>query len=154
MRNTMNIEQAGQAASAAPAASGLLGWVWWKLLGMAGGVGFAAALAVFIVMCMTRPRDDKEWRVALASTLASSIFGGAALIRYMGLQVWAEDWFGAVGLLGVVFSCGLPGWSIVRWWFNFAKKNEDRGLDEMIARARRTAAGVSDPLDEQEAGHP
>lgn len=150
----MGMESAEQAASAAPAATGLLGWAWWKLLSVAGGVGVAAAMAAFIVMCMTRPRDDKEWRVALASTLASSIFGGAAFIRYFGLQIWAEDWFGAVGLLGVVFSCGLPGWSIVRWWFNFEKKHEAKGLDEMIARARRTAAGVPDPLDEQEAGHP
>jgi hypothetical protein len=137
MAKIMDMESAGQAANAAPEATGVLGWAWWKLVAAAGGVGIAAAFAAFIVMCMTKPRDDKEWRVALASTLACSIFGGAAFIRHFGLQVWAEDWIGAVGLLGVVFACGLPGWSLVRWWFNFAKKREDKDLAEIADEVRR-----------------
>jgi hypothetical protein len=34
---------------------------------------------------------------------------------------------------GLIFACGLPGWAIVRWVFNFIDKNREAGIDE-IAR--------------------
>jgi hypothetical protein len=119
----------------------LVGWVWWKLVGIAGGVGFAAALATVVVMCMTRPRDNREWSVALISTVMSSIGGGAFLIRYFGLQMWLDDWVGAVGLLGVVFTCGLPGWTLVRVMFNWFDASKAKTLPELVGEAREMAGG-------------
>lgn len=158
----MAIEQAEQAANAAQSASGpIVGLIvsgYWKIAGFVGGFGFAAALGAFIALCMMKPRTDAEWRVALASCLATSLFGGAALIRYFGLQVWVEDWFGILGLAGVFFTCALPGWSVVRWIFNYLKKNEDKDVMEMQAQLRRQMAGVApreaDPLEDQHAGMP
>ncbi|MEF8732262.1 MAG: hypothetical protein V5B40_10215 [Candidatus Accumulibacter meliphilus] len=34
---------------------------------------------------------------------------------------------GLVALGGLIFGCGLPGWAIVRWVFNFIEKNRDFG---------------------------
>lgn len=115
----------------------------WKLLaGLAGGTGIAAALATFVVMCMSRPRDDREWRVALVCTLMSSICGGAAVVRWLGLHLWAGDLIGVVGLIGVVFACGLPGWAIVRWLFNWMQKRQDKDLAEVARDFKDEVASV------------
>lgn len=46
---------------------------------------------------------------------------------------------------GIYFVCGLPGWSIVRWAFNFLNKRKDKDLAEIAAEvvddARKIAAG-------------
>lgn len=127
------------ADGASGAAGAALGW---KLIGGLAGMGaIGAGLATLVVMCMTRPRDDREWAVALASTLASSIFGGAALVRWLGLQDWLQDPIGAVGLIGFVFFCGLPGWAIVRWVFNFMQKRQDKDIAEIAEEVRRQIGG-------------
>jgi hypothetical protein len=50
-----------------------------------------------------------------------------------------------MALGGIYFVCGLPGWSIVRWAFNFLNKRKDKDLAEIAAEvvddARKIAAG-------------
>jgi hypothetical protein len=36
-----------------------------------------------------------------------------------------------VALGGLIFGCGLSGWPIVRWVFNFIEKSRDAGIDEV-----------------------
>lgn len=96
--------------------------------GLAAGGGIAAGLASIVVMSMTHPVDAKEWRVALISTVVSSIGGGCALIRYLGVQDWASDTLGLIGLGGIMFAAGLPGWALVRWLFAFLNKRRDADL--------------------------
>ncbi len=105
--------------------------------GAAGVAAGASGLAAFVVMLMMRPRTRGEWAVALISTLVSSIGGGAAVVQHFGLQSWTADYIGLVALFGLVFSCGLPGWAVVRWVFNYINKRAAVGIDEVIADARR-----------------
>jgi hypothetical protein len=115
-------------------AAGVAGW---KILGGLAGMGaIGAALAAFVVMSMTRPTDEKEWRVALACTLVGSIGGGAALVRYLGIQHWAHDPVGLVGLLCAVFACGLPAWGLVRALFKYLEKRKDVDLVDMVKEAK------------------
>lgn len=100
----------------------------WHLLGGAAG---AAGLAAIVVMCMTRPKSNREWVVALISTVMSSIGGGAAVIMQFNLLHWAQSYIGLVAMLGVVFACGLPGWAIVRWLFNYIQKKQGADLGEI-----------------------
>lgn len=94
-----------------------------------GAIG--AGLAAFVVMSLTRPTDEKEWRVALACTLVGSI-GGAALVRYLGIQHWAHDPVGLVGLLCAVFACSLPAWGLVRALFKYLEKRKDADLADIV----------------------
>jgi hypothetical protein len=66
-----------------------------------------------------------------------SACGGAAVIRYFELQSWAHDYFGAIALIGLAFACGLPGWAVVRWTFNFIDKRENAGLDEVVQDVKK-----------------
>lgn len=116
----------------------------WKALGGMGagptmvGLGFAimAALAAVVVMCATRPRNGREWAIGLISTVVGSIAGGAFVIRHFGLQAWMSDGFGIASVLGIVFACGLPAWSVVRWLFNWLERRRERDLGEVIDEAR------------------
>jgi len=91
-------------------------------------VGTAAiggfSLAAFIVMVLTQPRSTKEWAVALISTLMGSFGGGAAVIIYFELYKHFVPGdtvlmvLACFELIGVVFTCGLPGWLLVRVAFN------------------------------------
>jgi len=112
-------------------AAGIAGW---KLIGGAAGVAASGAgLATVVVMCMTRPRTDSEWAVALITTLLGSVCGGAFVISYFNLHAWMNNWVGLVAVLGIVFSCGLPAWAIVRWTFNYINKHHDSGIDEIAS---------------------
>lgn len=103
-------------------------------------------LATIVVMVMTLPRNRGEWAVALISTVVASLCGGAAAIQYFGLATWMTTTNGAMALGGIYFSCGLPGWAIVRWVFNFIKKREGKDLAEIAAEvaedARQIVTGV------------
>lgn len=108
------------------------------------GVGSAAAAAVgagglsaLVVMLMMRPRTRGEWTVALISTLVSSIGGGAAVVQHLGLQVWTHSYIGLVALFGLVFACGLPGWALVRWLFNFMERRRDKDIADIVGEVRR-----------------
>lgn len=116
-----------------PFSSTAAGVVGWKFIGGLAGMGaIGAALAAFVVMAMTKPKSDQEWRVALICTLVGSIGGGSALVRYLGIQNWAEDTFGMVAMLAMAFTCGLPAWALVRALFKWLDKRKDAGLDEIV----------------------
>ena len=107
--------------------------VGWKLVGGLAGIGaIGAGLASLVVMCTMTPRSPKEWAVGLTSTVIGSVCGGAAVVQHYELQAWAHDYIGLVALLGIVFACGLPGWALVRWLFNYIAKKQSAGIDEVV----------------------
>lgn len=111
-------------------AAGVLGW---KLIGGLAGLGaIGAGLAAIVVMCVMTPRDPKEWAIALISTVIASVCGGSAVVRYFEIQHWAQDQFGLMAMIGLIFACGLPGWALVRWTFNAIRKREGQGIDDLI----------------------
>lgn len=116
-----------------PITTGAAGVAGWKIIGGLAGMGaVGAGLATFVVMSMTRPKSDQEWRVALICTIVGSVGGGAALARYLGIQHWAQDPIGMVGLICVVFTCGLPAWALVRAFFLYLEKRKDADITEII----------------------
>lgn len=121
-----------------PISGGAAGVAGWKLIGgMAGAGAIGAGLASVVVMCITTPRSSKEWAVGLISTVVGSVGGGSAVIQHYGLQSWAYEPTGLVAMLGLVFACGLPGWAIVRWLFNYIEKRHGAGLDDVVADVRK-----------------
>ncbi len=128
-----------------PASSGAAGAAAFKAVGGASAVAAGGAtLAAVVVMLMTPPRSKREWAVGLISTVVASIGGGAAAIEYFGLQHWATAPIGLCAMGGLIFACGLPGWAIVRWVFNFIDRNGDAGIDEV---ARKLCAVRDGPHD-------
>jgi len=128
------------------AAAGAAGAAAFKALGGPAAVaGGASVLATIVVMVMTLPRTRGEWAVALISTVVASLCGGAAVIQYLGLGAWMATTNGAMALGGIYFVCGLPGWSVVRWLFNFINKRKDKDLAEIVGEvaddARQIMAG-------------
>ncbi|WP_292041427.1 hypothetical protein [Massilia sp. UBA6681] len=116
------------------AAAGAAGW---KLIGgAAGAAGIGAGLAAIVVMCAMTPRSPREWAIGLISTVVASVGGGAAVIQHYGLQHWGQTPIGLVGMLGLVFACGLPGWALVRWLFNYIAKRQGADLAEVVREAR------------------
>jgi ABC-type uncharacterized transport system permease subunit len=85
---------------------------------------------------MTPPRTHREWAVGVISTVVTGIGGGAIAVQYFGLQEWVDSVTGLVALGGLIFGCGLPGWAIVRWVFNFIEKNRDAGIDEVAKEVK------------------
>jgi len=125
---TMSEPISGAAASAAG----------WKMIGGAAGAGaIGAALASVVVMCAMTPRSPKEWAIGVISTVMASIGGGAAVIQYYGLESWAHTPIGLIAMLGLVFACGLPGWAIVRWLFNYISKHKEADIAEVAADLRK-----------------
>lgn len=97
-----------------------------------GAFGFVAALAAIVVMAMTLPKTPREFVVALISTVVSSIGGGAFVIRWLEIGHWAQDDVGLIGLMGVVFVCGLPAWVLVRALFAWSESKKDRQITEIV----------------------
>jgi hypothetical protein len=117
-----------------PTSSGVAGAAAFKA---AGGVAAGGALlSTVVVMLMTPPRTHREWAVGVISTVVTGIGGGAIAVQYFGLQEWVESVTGLVALGGLIFGCGLPGWAIVRWVFNFIEKNRDAGIDEVAKEVK------------------
>lgn len=100
-----------------------------------GAFGFVAALAAVVVMAMTLPKTAREFVVALISTVVSSIGGGAFVIRWLEIGHWAQDDVGLIGLMGVVFVCGLPAWVLVRALFAWSESKKDRQITEIVDQA-------------------
>ncbi len=115
-----------------PASSGAAGAAAFKAVGGASVVAAGGAgLAAVVVMLMTPPRSSREWAVGLISTVISSIGGGAAVIEHFGLQHWSTSPIGLFAMGGLIFACGLPGWAIVRWVFNFIVRHQDEAIDKV-----------------------
>lgn len=93
--------------------------------------GFGAVVAAVIVMSMAYPKTRREFVAALVSTLALSIFGGAAAIEYFNIGHWG---YIAQGLAFVV--CGLPAWVAVRAFFAWSEANKQRGIVELLRQIR------------------
>ena len=120
-----------------PASSGAAGAAAFKAVGGASAVAAGGAgLAAVVVMLMTPPRSPREWAVGLISTVISSIGGGAAVIEHFGLHQWVNTPIGLCAMGGLIFACGLPGWAIVRWVFNFIHRNRDAGIDDVAQKFR------------------
>lgn len=115
--------------------------VWKAMGGMAGMGAMGAGLATLVVMCVLRPRTQSEWIVGVISTVVASISGGAAVIQHYELHHWAENPVGLVAMLGLSFACGLPGWAIVRWGFNFFDKRRKADIAEVVGELRDLARG-------------
>lgn len=116
-------------------AAGVFGW---KAIGGLAGMGaFGAGLAAVVVMSSTKPKSEQEWRVALISTVVASIGGGSAVVRYFGLQHWADDVFGLAALFALVFACGLPGWALVRAVFKYLDKKKDADIVELVQDVKK-----------------
>lgn len=139
---------------AEPTSSSVAGVLGWKFIGGAAGLlavvlGVAAALAAVVAMCVSLPRTLREWAVALISTVVSSLSGGALIIVKYGLlaQLMAaqndvELFVRLLGVLGVVFTCGLPGWFMVRLAFNWMEKRKDKDFGEIVDEVRATIGGA------------
>jgi len=116
-----------------PITTGAAGVFTWKALTSLASTGaVGAALAAIVVMSMTKPKTEQEWRVGIISTVVGSVGGGACLVRYLGIQHWADDPIGLVALLCVVFTCGLPAWALVRALFKYIEKRKDASIDEIV----------------------
>ena len=108
------------------------------LLAAAGTVHVAAvavcgaSLAAVVVMLMTPPRSPRDWGVGLINTVVSRIGGGSAVIEHFGIQFWVNAPFGLCAMGGLIFACGLPGWAIVRWEFNFIDRNPNASIDAIV----------------------
>ena len=114
--------------------AGALASCWKFLLGALESLGLTATsfgiggtLAAIVVMCAKRPRTAGEWAVALISTLVASFAGGAFVIQHYGLVQEAKTLLDVFSLIGIVFTCGLPGWVLVRLTFNQLNKAEAEG---------------------------
>lgn len=109
----------------------------WKFIGgLAGVAAIGAGLASLVVMCTMTPRSPKEWAVGITSTVMGSVCGGAAVVQYYGLHDWTRDYVGMVAVLGIVFTCGLPAWALVRWAFNWIEKRQGKDLGEVFQDAK------------------
>ena len=108
----------------------------------AAGLGARGGMMMLMMMMTMTPRSPREWAVGLISTVVSSVAGGAAVVQKLGLQAWTHDYIGLVALFGVVFACGLPGWAVVRWLFNFIEKRRDKDLAEVAEDVRDAVAGA------------
>lgn len=109
------------------------GLVVWKAIGGLAGMGaIGAGLATLVVMCLLRPRTQSEWVVGIISTVVASISGGAAVIQYYELHHWAANPIGLIAMIGLAFACGLPGWTVVRWIFNYFNKQRKSDLKDVI----------------------
>ncbi len=118
------------------AAAGVFGW---KAVGGAAGIAAGGAgLAALVVMLMTQPRHAREWAVGLICTVLGSICGGASVIMYFGLQARMDTPTGLMAVLGIVFACGLPGWTIVRAAFTWMEKRQGKDVGELLRDARDT----------------
>ncbi len=104
--------------------------------GSAIAAASGATLAAVVTMLMTPPRTKREWAGGLISTVVSSIGGGAFTVEYFQFHHWAFSTLGLCAMGGLLFACGLPGWALVRWIFNFIDKNKNTSIDDIAKTAK------------------
>lgn len=98
--------------------------------------GIPAAIAALVVMLMTWPDSKREGFSAFVCTVVSSLCGGAALIQYLGLNHWAENPVGLIGMGGLIFAAGLPGWALVRAAFAYMERRKAKDMAELFNEAK------------------
>ncbi|MFP0619496.1 hypothetical protein ACLDW2_15630 [Acinetobacter baumannii] len=111
-----------------PVSTTIGGFAAWKAFGMTIVVAICVMAVAAVVLMMRMPR---EWGVGLITTVISSLAGGSFIIIKFNLHAWATDVWGMIALGGFFFTCGLPGWAIVRWIFNYIEKKEDSDIFEV-----------------------
>lgn len=123
------MDDVAQAVGAVGGAKAMAGYSGAKLSGFAG-VG--ALMGVAVVMAMTAPPSRKELFVCVISSVAFSMGLGGSVIMYFDLQHWADSYFGLMAILGIAFTCSLPGWILVRSIFIFAEKNKGKDIGQIV----------------------
>ncbi len=76
-------------------------------------------------------QSKREFIAAITSTLAFSIFGGAAAIEYFSIGHWS---YIAQGVVFLLF--GLPAWVLTRAFFAWSESNRGVGLVELIRQIK------------------
>ncbi len=113
-----------------------------KLYGIAIMVTLAVGLVAAVVLMTRMPRSPQEWAVGLICTVVSSLAGGSFIIVKWGLHEWVTDVWGMIALGGFFFVCGLPGWALVRWIFNFIDKQEGKTIVEVIKEFKKARKDI------------
>ncbi|WP_047473156.1 hypothetical protein [Acinetobacter sp. ZOR0008] len=113
-----------------------------KFYGVAIVVTLAVALVAAVVLMTRMPRSPQEWAVGLICTVVSSLAGGSFIIVKWGLHEWITDIWGMMALGGFFFVCGIPGWALVRWTFNFINKQEGKTIIEVIKEVKKARNDV------------
>lgn len=103
-----------------------------KIWGAAIIISCAIFLVATVVLMMRMPRSPQEWIVGLICTVVSSLMGGSFIIVKWSLHQWVTDIYGLIALGGFFFACGLPGWAIVRWVFNFIEQREGKTVVDIF----------------------
>lgn len=109
-----------------------------KFYGAAIMVTLAVALVAAVVLMTRMPRSPQEWAVGLICTVVSSLAGGSFIIVKFALHSWVTDIWGMITLGGFFFVCGLPGWAIVRWIFNYIDKQEGKTIIEVMKELKKS----------------
>ena len=102
----------------------------------------AGGLVAAVVLMTRMPRSPQEWGVGLICTVVSSLAGGSFIIVKWGLHEWVTDVWGMIALGGFFFVCGLPGWALVRWIFNFIDKQEGKTIVEVIKEFKKARKDI------------
>ncbi|EXA83157.1 hypothetical protein [Acinetobacter baumannii] len=114
-----------------------------KFYGFAIVVALAASLVVAVVLMTRMPRSPQEWAVGLICTVVSSLAGGSFIIVKWGLHEWVTDIWVMIALGGFFFVCGLPGWALVRWIFNFINKQEGKTIIEVLKEVKKAKNDIT-----------
>lgn len=107
---------------------------------IAFGVGGGAALV--LVMLWQIPKTKREWALSLSSTMFCSIFGGAFVVQYLGLDDVGNGFLGLVRIAGVIAACGIPGWAIVRAAFTWMDRRRDMDIGELARSVKDDAKNI------------
>ncbi|WP_041172389.1 hypothetical protein [Acinetobacter baumannii] len=114
-----------------------------KFYGAAIAVTLAISLVAAVVLMTRMPRSPQEWAVGLICTVVSSLCGGSFIIVKWGLHEWVTDIWGMIAIGGFFFVCGLPGWALVRWIFNFINKQEGKTIIEVLKEVKKAKNDIS-----------
>lgn len=114
-----------------------------KFYGAAIMVILSVALVAAVVLMTRMPRSPQEWAVGLICTVVSSLAGGSFIIMKWALHSWVTDIWGMITLGGFFFVCGLPGWAIVRWIFNYIDKQEGKTIVEVIKEIKKAKSDIT-----------
>lgn len=112
-----------------------------KVYGITLVVVLAAILITLVVMMIRMPKNPREWAAGLICTVVSSITGGAFLIMYLGLHHWEQNLWGVIALGGIFFTCGMPGWFLVRLTANFMDERESKNILEVVKELKDEIKG-------------